>query len=82
MRNLASDRSVVIKGAGKSLSLVACDRADYILEAEKHFKSKWVYNEVKFNGDILTGLVKNSNKVFNRLCCHRSIRESQLKYFT
>ena len=82
LRNLASDRSIVIKGADKGSSVVVWDRADYILEAEKHLNDKRVYKEVKFNENILTGLVEKSNKIFNRLCSHRLISESELKYFT
>ena len=62
--------------------MVVWDRADYILEAEKHFNDKRVYKEVKFNENILTGLVGKSNKIFNRLCSHKLISESELKYFT
>ena len=62
--------------------MVAWDRGDYILEAEKHLNEKGIFKEVKFNENILTGLVKKSNKIFNRLCSHRLISESELKYFT
>ena len=62
--------------------MVVWDRADYILEAEKHLHDKQVYKEVKFNENILTGLVEKSNRIFNRLCSHRLISESELKYFT
>ena len=62
--------------------MVVWDRADYILEAEKHPHDKQVYKEVKFNENILTGLVEKSNRIFNRLCRHRLISESELKYFT
>ena len=55
---------------------------DYILEAEKHLNDKRVYKEVKFNENILTGLVEKSNKIFNRLCSHILISESELRYFT
>ena len=34
------------------------------------------------NENILTSLVEKSNKIFNRLCSHRLISESELKYFT
>ena len=45
-----------------------------MLEADKQ-----VYKEVKFNENILTSLVENNNKIFNRLCSHRLISESELK---
>ena len=62
--------------------MVVWDRADYISEAEKHLNDKRVYKEVKFNENILTGLVEKGNKIFNRLCSHRLISESELKCFT
>ena len=70
------DCSVVIKGADKGSSVVVWDRADYILEAEKHLNDKRVYKEVKFNENVLTDLVEKSNKIFNHLCSHRLISES------
>ena len=54
---------------------VIWDRADYILEAEKHLNGKYVYKEVKFNENILTGLVEKSKKIFNSLCSHMLISE-------
>ena len=62
--------------------MVVWDRAGYILEAEKHLNEKRVYEEVKFNENILTGLVEKSNNIFDRLCSHRLISESELKYFS
>ena len=73
LRNLASDCSIVIKGADKSSSMVVWDRADYILEVEKHLNDKRVYKEVKFNENVFTDLVEKSNKIFNRLYSHRLI---------
>ena len=49
---------------------------------EKHLHDKRVYKEVKFNKNILTGLVEKRNNIFNCLCSHRLISESELKYFT
>ena len=62
--------------------MVVWDRADYILEAEKRLHDKRLYKEVKFNENILTGLVEKSNKILNPLCSYRLISESELKYFT
>ena len=62
--------------------MVVWDRADYILELEKHLNDKRVYKEVKFDENILTGLVEKSNNIFNRLYSHRLISEIKLKYFT
>ena len=52
-----------------------------MLEAEKHLNDKRVYEEVKFDENILTGLVENSDTSFNYLYIHRLISESLLKYF-
>ena len=82
LRNLASDRSIIINGADKGSSVVVWDRADYILEAEKHLNDKRVYKEVKFNENALTDLVEKSNKIFYRLCSHILISESEPKHFT
>ena len=82
LRNLASDCCIVIKGLGKGSSVVVWDRVDCILEAEKLLNDKRVYKEVKFNENILAGLVEKSNKIFNSLCSHRLMSESELKYFT
>ena len=65
LRNLATDSSVVIKVADKGSSVVVWDRADCILETEKHLNDKRVYKEVKFNENILTGLIEKSNEIFN-----------------
>ena len=82
LRDLASDRSIGLIGTDKGSSVVVWDRAGYILEAEKHLNEKRVYEEVKFNENILTGLVEKSNNIFDRLCSHRLISESELKYFS
>ena len=40
-----------------------------------------MYEDVKFNENILTSLVERINKIFNRLCSRRLISEKELKYF-
>ena len=79
LRNLGSDHSIVIKGAYKGSSVVVWDSADYILEAENYLNDKQVYKEVKFNKNILTGLVERVIRLF---LSHRLISESELKNFT
>ena len=59
---LSSKVSIVIKGADKESSVVVWDRADYILEVEKHLNDKRLYKEVNFNENIVTGLVEKCNK--------------------
>ena len=56
IKDLALDRCIVIKGADKSSSVVVWDRVDYI--GWKASNDKRVYKEVKFNENILTGLVE------------------------
>ena len=63
LRNLALDRSVVIKGADKGSSVVVWDRADNILEAEKHLNDKRAHKEVEFNENDLTDLVEKGHKI-------------------
>ena len=46
------------------------------------FMTNGYIKKFKFNENILTGLVEKINKNFNRLCSHRLISESELKYFT
>ena len=60
--------------------MVVWDRADYILEAEKHLNDKQIYKEIKFNENIVTGLVEKSNKIFSCLCSHRLISENEFIY--
>ena len=67
LRNLASDRSIVIKGS----SVV-----------NEHLNDERVYKKVNFNKNILTGFVEKSNKIFNRFCSHRLVSKSELKYLT
>ena len=41
-----------------------------------------IYEVVKFNKNILTGLVERSNIIFNRSCSRKLISQNELKYFT
>ena len=63
LRNLAGDRSIAIKGADKGSSVVAWDKDDYLQEASKQLRDTNIYEDVKFNENILTGLVERSNKI-------------------
>ena len=60
LRNLADDRSIVIKGAGEGSSVVIWDRKDYLQEASKRLRDTNVYKDVNFKENILTGLVERS----------------------
>ena len=82
LRNLAHDRSIVVKGADKGSSVVVWDRDDYLQEASRQLWDTIIYEYVKFNENILSSLVERSNKIFNRWCSHKLISEKELKYFT
>ena len=82
LRNLADDRSILIKGAGKGSSVVVWDRDDYLQEASRQLRDTNIYKDVKYNKNILTGLVERSNKLLNYLCSRKFISEKELKYFT
>ena len=82
LRNLADDRSIVIKRADKGSSMVVWNRDDYLQEASTQLLDTNIYQDVKFNENILTGLVERSNKIFNRLRCRKLISEKELKHFT
>ena len=82
LRILADDRSIVIKDADKGSSVEIWDRDDYLQEASKQLQDTNIYEDVKFNENILTGLVERSSKIFNRLYICKLISEKELKYFT
>ena len=75
-------RSHFIKRADKGSSLVAWNRSDYLHETSRQLHDQNIYENVKFNENILTNLVAKSNKIFKRLCSHKLISEKELKYFT
>ena len=59
MRNLQSDKNVIIKPAGKGSAVVIWDRNDYLKEAEKQLSDRSTYLETKV---IEKDLVEQSNK--------------------
>ena len=60
LRGLAADKTIVIKGADKGSSVVVWDRSDYLHEASRQLPDKNLYENVKFNENILTGLVSKN----------------------
>ena len=62
--------------------MVIWDRSDYLHETLKQLQDQSIYEDIKFNENILTYLVVKSNKLFKRLCSHKSIPKKELKYFT
>ena len=81
LKNLADDRSIVIKD-DKVSSVVVWDRDDYLQEASGKLRDTNICEDVNINENILTGLVVRSNKIFNRLCSRKLISEKELKCFT
>ena len=74
IRRSAADKTIVIKGADKG-SVVVWDRSSYLHEASRQLQDQNIYEDVKFNENILTDLVGKSNKIFKRLCSHKLISE-------
>ena len=63
VRSLADDRSIVIKKADKGSCVVAWDRNDYLLEAERQLSD----TEVSNTENILSKLSETSNRMFSSL---------------
>ena len=76
-RGLAADKTIVIKRADKGSSVVVWDRSDYLHEASRQVQDQNIYENVKFNENILIDLVSKSNKIFKRLCSHKLISEKK-----
>ena len=79
VRSLADDRNLVIKKANKGSCVVAWDRNDYLMEAEKQLSDKNVYKEVKFNEKLIQDLTETSNKIFRNLNNGGFITDKELK---
>ena len=67
VRSLADDRSIVIKKADKGSCVVAWDRNDYLLEAERQLSDTEVYRDVSNTENILSKLSETSNRMFSSL---------------
>ena len=62
--------------------MVVWDRCNYLHEASRQLEDQNIYENVKFNENILTDLLAKTNKIFKRLCSRKLISEKELKYFT
>ena len=82
LRCLAADKTIAIKRADKGSSVVLWDGSDYLHQVSRQLQDQNIYENVKFNENILNDLVEKSNKIFKRLCSHKLIFEKELKYFT
>ena len=64
MRSLADNQNIVIKKADKGSCLIVWDRNDYLMEAEKQLRDKYIYNEVNNIEKLIQDLTKSSNNIF------------------
>ena len=78
LRNLSSDRSIVIKPADKGSGVVVWDREDYLREAGSQLSNQEVYEECK--SDPLPGLQKLISTVLNDLKLKKEIDGKTLEY--
>ena len=67
MRNLQSNRNVIIKPADKGSAVVVWYRNDYLKVAKKQLSDKSSYLETKVIEKDLVNLAKQSNKMFEHL---------------
>ena len=81
IRSLADNRNIIIKKADKGSCIVIWDSNDYLMEAEKQFSDKKVYQEVNNTENILSKLAELSNKMFSSLKKSGYITEKQLLNF-
>ena len=70
LRGLAADETIVIKGDDKGSSVLVWDRSDYLHKASRQLQDQNIYENGKFNENILTDLVEKSNMIFKRLYSH------------
>ena len=82
LRNLAADKTIVIKAVDKGPSVVVWDRSDYLQKASRQLQDENIYQDIRFSENILKDLVQRSNKIFKVLCGHKLISEKELKCFT
>ena len=58
IRRIVNYRSVVIKSTNNSLCVVAWDREDYTVKAEKHIRDVTIYKDVNFKEKMLQDLAE------------------------
>ena len=81
IRSLADNRNIIIKKADKGSCIVIWDSNDYLMEAEKQFSDKKVYQEVNNTENILSKLAELSNKMFSSLKKSGYITEEEWLYY-
>ena len=60
--------------------MVVWNRSDYLHEASKQLQDQNIYEDIKFNENILTYLVAKSNMIFTQ-SSHKLIPKKEFKYF-
>ena len=64
-KNLAEDKSIVIKSVDKGSCVVIWDREDYLNEADRLYDDE-IYSDVKYTKNVLSSLV-NKGEIFQSL---------------
>jgi len=82
MKNLAADRSIVIKPADKGSCVVVWDRQDYLAEAHRQLDDNTTYQTFVNSEGFSSKLSQQSNSLFKKLADNKSITDKELKYFT
>ena len=83
MKDLAEDKSIIIKSADKGFCVVIWDREDYLAEAEKQLGDEHTYRKVEnFSEKDLRKLVEKSNSFFQKLLRKKLITQEEFKYFS
>ena len=75
MRNLAEDRSIVLKLADKGSCAVVWDREDYLAEGYKQLSDSSTYVEVKnYKKRLLVDLTKKATKYLKNCATRKLLR--------
>ena len=73
MRNLAEDRSIIIKLADKGSCAVVWDREDYLADGYKQLSDSLTYVEVKnYKEKLLVDLTEKATK-YSKNCATRKL---------
>ena len=78
MYSLKDDKSIIIKGADKGLTVIVWDREDYIKEATKQLEDKEAYMEVPNDSSALVSTIFKSLEKIRK---HGDLSQDTLNYF-
>ena len=79
-KNLAEDKSIVIKSVDKGSCVVIWDREDYLNEADRLYDDE-IYSDVKYTKNVLSSLV-NKGEIFQSLSKTNTYQKKNLNFFT